>query len=188
MTNTVLVSGPVDGAGAVVRALEQAGATAVAAAPGELASVVTGRSFDGYVQLPIAVPAVGDTMLDRVRHFLAEGLLGRFTAAAEVAPALSDGAVVVLAAGHTPGEDVPDDRAARLALMRVLGHAIRADIAPRRVRVRLAHRDWTSEQLARLALGEESEADADQLGDMGSALSYEDWRTQVLGVVGGVEF
>src|SRR3978361_692230 len=157
----VILSGAEQAAQPVQRALEQIGATVIRA---DLAAGVgggaDGQKADAYVQLPtllsVESQAVPDSLVERVGRFLADGLLTRFRSAAAVLPHLAERASVVIVAGNTPvpGTGV-DDQAARGSLLRVLAHALRAEEAPRRLRVRVLGPDSTPEMIARCAAGED---------------------------------
>jgi hypothetical protein len=91
--------------------------------------------IDYYVQLGVTVPARGDTNVRRAHTFLNDGLLERFLAAEPVMPLLADTATMLLVTGNLPAEIADlDDRNARFALLRVFAHAMRADLAPSRIR------------------------------------------------------
>lgn len=133
---TVLVTGP--DATAVTSALDRVGVTPVVIRPdedlAERLSSLTPGSLAGYVQLPVAVPVSGDSVLVQVRTFLRDGLLHRFDQAELVLPYLSARAAVVLVSGNTPvqagGGDArlaSDDKGARASMLRVLAHTIRLD-------------------------------------------------------------
>lgn len=133
---TVLVTGP-DATG-VTAALEKVGMTPVVIGPDEDLAARLGAmaplSLAGYVQLPVAVPVSGDSVLSRVRTFLRDGLLHRFDQAELVLPYLNGRATVVLVSGNTPvqtgGGDAQlasDDKGARVSMLRVLAHTIRLD-------------------------------------------------------------
>jgi hypothetical protein len=51
--------------------------------------------------MPMHVAARGETVVERVRHFLDNGLPARFAAAPAILPAMSDEARVVLVGGNT---------------------------------------------------------------------------------------
>lgn len=132
----VLVTGP--DATAVTTALERVGVTAVVIGPdedlAERLSALVPRSLDGYIQLPVAIPVPGDSVLVQFRTFLRDGLLHRFDQAELVLPYLSGRAKVVLVSGNTPvqptGGDArlaSDDKGARVSMLRVLAHTIRLD-------------------------------------------------------------
>lgn len=127
--------------------------------------------------------------MQRVHSFLNDGLLDRFTIVERVLPMLADDAVVLLVAGNLPAEvAAPDDRAARLSLLNVLAHAIRADAAPRRIRVRVITSGHTDEDIAHFALtgSKDPQAATPSIASMPDendvGRSYEDWRNQVMGL------
>ena len=84
-------------------------------------------TLDCYVQLPRQTMVSGPTLVDRIHEFLSEGLLKRFETTSRVLPLLAAEACVVLVAGNIPGGATPDDRHARIDLLRVLARAILAD-------------------------------------------------------------
>jgi hypothetical protein len=151
---------------------------------------------DAYVQLPtllsVESQSSADSLVERVGRFLADGLLTRFRSAAAVLPHLSEDATVVLVAGNTPvpGTGV-DDQAARSSMLRVLAHALRAEEAPRRLRVRVLEHGSSPDAIARCAAGEDvvkasasssSSAAGPPAGSSDVDMSYADWRTEVLGL------
>lgn len=141
--------------------------------------------IDRYVQLGTTVPARGDTVVRRVHSFLSDGLLERFALAERILPLLADDATVLLVGGNLSAEaGVPDDEAARLMMLRVLAHAVRADLAPRRVRVRVITGQRSDEEIAGFALSgaKDPHAELPTLNAHDAAGSYEDWRVQVLGM------
>lgn len=155
---------------------------------------VGGGELDAYVQLPQLLSVTtgsGGSLTARMGSFLADGLLARFAEAADVLPHLAEAATVVLVGGNTPvpGTAV-DDQQARLALLRVLAHALRAEEAPRKLRVRVLPHATSPDDVVRIALGEASQLPqptADSSDGADTDLSYEDWRIQVLGLA-TVEF
>lgn len=145
-------------------------------------------SLDCYVQLPVHVAARGMAVIDRVRNFLEDGLLARFTAASTILPAMSEGGRVVLVGGNTPVEaSAPDDQSARLALLDVLAHAIQADSSATRIRVRVLPHDEPAEQIAAVALGGKPtrEQGLAELRAREPEMSFDDWRVEVMGLVNG---
>jgi hypothetical protein len=143
-------------------------------------------ALDCYIQLPVALRPAGETVVARVRGFLDRGLLTRFRLAETVLPALSSEGRVLLVAGHTPVDlTTPDDRTARLAFLDVLAHAIRADLAPAKARVRVLDSRQSADEIARLAVtGEPVRGRATAREVAGEAeRDYQDWRTEVLGLV-----
>ncbi|MDQ1636303.1 MAG: hypothetical protein QOJ32_3112 [Frankiaceae bacterium] len=194
----VLMSGAEQAAGPVQAALERMGATVVRAdsgsgsGSGPGSDSGSGRKVDAYVQLPTLLSVEGqssaDSLVERVGRFLADGLLTRFRSAAAVLPQLSEDATVVLVAGNTPvpGTGV-DDQAARSSMLRVLAHALRAEEAPRRLRVRVLEHGSSPDAIARCAAGEDvvkpsSSASGPPAGSSDVDMSYADWRTEVLGL------
>src|SRR4051794_12466954 len=59
-------------------------------------------AFDGYVQLPATFTVQGDTAVDRVHHFFADGVLARFPAVAAALPSLVPGARLTFVTGVLP--------------------------------------------------------------------------------------
>lgn len=157
----------------------------------KLDAVVAGFSpgtLDCYLQLPVQLAARGSTVTERVRNFLQDGLLARFSAAATMLQAVSDEGRVVLVGGNTLIEaSAPDDHGARLALLDVLAHAIQADKAATRIAVRVLAHDEPAAHIAAVALGGDptgQQALAD-LRDREANMSFEDWRVEVMGMVNG---
>jgi hypothetical protein len=189
VTQKVLVSGCDKRVEDLAEALRQAGAEVLAVDdPGRLAAAVEGLapgSLQGYVQLPLTVQLEGESVVRRVRGFLQGGLLSRFDAVQAVTPLLSDDARVLLVAGNTSteGNDLPDDRAARQALLQVLAHAIRADKAPAAVRVHVLDQR-PPDQLAEAVLSASApvRTEVADLQRREVDMSYDDWRTEVLGM------
>jgi hypothetical protein len=179
-----LISGASERVAELGAALEVAGADAVGVSElDRLPEVAAGARFDAYVQLPVHIEPVGGTVVARLEHFLSQGLLARFRAAVAVLPALGDEARVVLVAGHYPVHaSAPDDERARFGLMRVLGDAICADMAPRKAHLRLVGHGAELPELVAAVMNGPTDAAHARSGPVD--LSYEDWRTEVLGLVG----
>jgi hypothetical protein len=187
MKPKALVTGSPERVAQVCAALESRGCEALAVDdPGQLGSVSASLgpgSVDHYVQLPVDVPSPGGTVVSRLQAFLAGGLLARFDAVATVLPALRPNASVILVAGNLPAElTAPDDRQARIALLRVLAQAILADTAPVPVRTAVVEYSRSADKIAEITIDPSanrlrviSEV-ADQYPDM----SYDDWRLAVL--------
>lgn len=193
---TVLVTGGGARLDEVVAAVEATGAEVVRVdAPGALGEAVAGRTFDGYVQLPVPITPSQGSLVSRVEQFLTEGLLSRFRFAATALPSLAPSANVLLVGGQTNVDaDAPDDHEARTALMRVLAHALRAERAPERLTVRTADHSWTAEQIAQRVTGGGGRSSEDVAAQSTLASSegaigqaYADWRAEVLGLM-RVEF
>jgi hypothetical protein len=190
---TVLVTGGGERLTEVARAIEASGAeTTVVDTLDRLGESVRGKTFDAYVQLPVAMTPRHGSLVSRVEQFLSEGLLSRFRAAETVLPTLSPSATVILVGGQTNVDvDAPDDQGARTALMNVLAHALRAERAPDHLRVRTAGPDWSGEDIAASLTGAPDRTASDQSGQSGDreaiGKAYADWRAEVLGLV-RVEF
>jgi hypothetical protein len=182
----VLVSGTADTAGAVAVALREldAAVTEVPDLDGlAVACEAAGESaFDAYVQLPATFEMVGKTVIDRVHHFYSAGVLARFDALATALPALASEAKVTFVLGALRPEVASrDDLAARRSLLNVLGHAARADAQDKRLAIRVLSFSLGADVIARAALGRDSTS-AVLLEDL-SRLRYDDWRTELLGMV-----
>ncbi|MEP6815598.1 MAG: hypothetical protein ABI873_08625 [Marmoricola sp.] len=177
-----LITGSPERVAALAKAFERVGDEPVTEAQLGLGAA----AVDRYVQLGVTVPARGDTVVRRVHSFLSDGLLERFAIAERVLPLLTDGATVLLVAGNQSAEEAaPDNQVARLSLLRVLAHAIRADQAPKRVRVRVISGERTDEEIVDFARSGAKDPLADPLTPpsmSAPAESYQDWRTQVLGL------
>lgn len=177
----VLITGSPERVATLAKGLERAGDE-----PVSLDDLGPGAgAIDRYIQLGTTVPARGETVVRRVHSFLSDGLLERFALVERVLPLLADDATVLLVGGNLSTETaVPDDQAARLMMLRVLAHAIRADLAPHRVRVRVITGERTDEEVMEFALSgaKDPHAELPVLDAPDSEGSYEDWRIQVLGL------
>jgi hypothetical protein len=138
-------------------------------------------AFDGYVQLPATFTVQGDTAVQRVHHFFADGVLARFPAVAAALPVLKPDARLTFVTGVLPADvSTDDDVAARSALIRVLGHAARAD-ASNGLRVISLGSGSTPKEIALAALGRGAAS-----GALAAGLSDEDyteWRMELLGMM-----
>lgn len=179
-----LVTGSGDRVAVIAELLAGESVAVIAADPSEVDSLDLGR-IDHYVQLPVTVHPVGESLVGRVRSFLAEGLLGRFALVERLLPALAEHATVVLVAGNIADSVLPDDESSRFGMLNVLAHATRAELAPRGVLVTVANGSRTDSQLVQIAL----RGGDDHVGEMGEAPTgkvtdkqYQDWRTEVMGV------
>ncbi|MDF2975789.1 MAG: hypothetical protein K0S40_517 [Actinomycetospora sp.] len=185
---SVLVTGGGERLTEVAEAIRATGAeTTVVDTLDRLGEVVSGTTFDAYVQLPVAMTPRHGSLVSRVEQFLSEGLLSRFRAAETVLPSLAESATVMLVGGQTNVDvDAPDDQQARTALMRVLAHALRAERAPAHLRVRTAGPDWSGADIAAKLTGgdDESSSTPEQTGNREAiGKAYADWRAEVLGLV-----
>jgi hypothetical protein len=186
MDGTALVTGStarVDDVGAAleeagfsVRRVPEAGDLAAACAdlePGSLAC---------YVQLPKETKVDAPSLIGRVRQFLAEGLLARFESASLVAPLLGKDGCVVLVAGNLPGAATPDDRHARIDLLRVLARAILAECEGSDVRAVVVGNDRSPADIADIVLrrGDESGKKAAEVAALPGDMNYADWQREFL--------
>ncbi|MFY9808361.1 MAG: hypothetical protein WCC38_10975 [Pseudonocardiaceae bacterium] len=188
MSSMGLLSGSADRAQRLSQLLKDAGAdpmiiTDPAALPGDPG----GDGLDFYIQLPVTIHPDGDTAVARVGSFLSAGLLARFSAVDRVLPVLAPGATVVLVSGNTPDEvSLPDDQQSRLALLHLLAHAARAELATKNVEVKVVSSRRSDEEIVHYALGGDDETHAQRNPQErgGAATAYQDWRTEVMGSVG----
>ncbi|MGH3881831.1 MAG: hypothetical protein ACRDRY_02395 [Pseudonocardiaceae bacterium] len=183
MTSTGLVSGSVDRAQRLCELLKEAGADLVA---GTDPAQPVPEGLDFYIQLPVTIHPEGDTVVARVGSFLSAGLLARFRAVERVLPALTPGATVVLVSGNAPDEmSLPDDRRSRLALLHLLAHATRAELATRQVQVKVVSSQRSDQEIIQYALGAgHPETHRDTQERTSAASAYQDWHTEVMGLVG----
>ena len=177
----VLITGSEDRVATLAKLFERSGDDPVTVDELEPGS----PAVDRYIQLGTTVPARGDTVVRRVHSFLSDGLLERFTLTERILPLLADEATVLLVGGNLSAEtDAPDDQAARLMMLRVLAHAVRADLALSRVRVRVITGERSDEEIMAFAQSgaKDPHAELPTLDPDDSARSYEDWRIQVMGM------
>jgi hypothetical protein len=178
----VLVSGAPDAVAPVADALRAKGTqvtevTDLADMPSVCRSTET---FDSYVQMPSTFQARGDTAIQRVHHFYANGVLARFTALDAAVGALVPNARVTFVMGQLPPEAATaDDRAARRTLCRVLAQAAAAD-AKGTLNERVLDSGTAPEDIAFVALG--GDLDKQELLGRLSTMSYADWRVELLGL------
>jgi hypothetical protein len=188
MTDTathVLVSGTADVVDRVAGALRRRDATVTAVTDlDEMPAVCAAagpEAFDSYVQLPSTFAARGETAIQRVHHFYANGVLARFTALDAAGPSLSRTARLTFVMGQLPPEAAtPDDREARQSLTRVLAHAARADRRAGELTVRFLAAGTAADDVAYVALG--GDFARRQLVDRLAELPYADWRVELLGL------
>jgi hypothetical protein len=193
-TATALVTGSDERVGDVGAALEKVGVTVTRSGglPGEVEVAcvdLAPGTLDCYVQLPRQTPVSGPTLVERIHEFLSEGLLKRFEATSRVLPLLAPGACVVLVAGNIPGGATPDDRHARIDLLRVLARAILADCDKRDVRAVVVGTERSPEEIADIALhrGDERRRRQAQVAALSPEMPYEDWQREFLTLTGDEE-
>jgi hypothetical protein len=185
MVEQALVTGSPTRVADVSAALEQAGYEVLAVPEtGDLAKVCAGidpGSLACYVQLPKETKVDAPSLIGRVRQFLAEGLLARFEQAATVSPYMANDGCVVLVAGNLPGAATPDDRHARIDLLRVLARAILAECEGADVRAVVVATDRSPSDIADIARrrGDRSGQQAAEVAALGD-MNYADWQREYL--------
>ena len=186
MGDTALVTGSPGRVDEVSVALEHAGFSVMRApGPDDLAGVCAGiqpGSLACYVQLPRDTKVEGPSLIGRVRQFLAEGLLARFEAAATIVPCMAKDGCVVLVAGNLPGASTPDDRHARIDLLRVLARAVLAECEGSDVRAVVVGNERSPADIADIALrrGDERSKKAAEVAALPGELNYADWQREFL--------
>lgn len=187
MERTALVTGSPARVADVGDALEKVG-FAVVRVGGDRDNLAAARaavspgSLGCYVQLPGDTTVDSPSLVERVRQFLATGLLARFEAAAVVQPLLAPDACVVLVAGNLPGAATPDDRHARIDLLRVLARALLSESHEDDLRVVVVGYDRSPEEIAEIAAnrGEDRRRRAAAVASLPNTLNYADWQKEVL--------
>jgi hypothetical protein len=185
MGDTALVTGSPARVDDVAGAMEQAGLTVIRVPePDDLAKACAGiepESLACYVQLPKETMVDAPSLIGRVRQFLAEGLLARFEAASTVVPLLAKDGCVVLVAGNLPGASTPDDRHARVDLLRVLARAVLAECEESEVRAVVVANDRSASDIADIVLrrGDQSTKKAAEVAAIGD-MNYADWQREFL--------
>ena len=186
MSDRALVTGAAARVDDVAAALEDAGYKVVRVPePGDVAGVCAGMepgSLDCYVQLPKETPVDAPSLIGRVQQFLTSGLLARFDQAATVAPVLAKDGCVVLVAGNLPGAATPDDRCARIDLLRVLARALLAECEGSDVRAVVVGTDRSPAEIADIARrrGDQAGRKAAEVAALPGELNYADWQREYL--------
>ncbi|MGQ0618078.1 MAG: hypothetical protein ACT4PW_14005 [Acidimicrobiia bacterium] len=186
MGKVVLVGGAARRTGPVREVLEAVGCAVSVADHGHLGSVCAQlgpNSVDAYLQMPVDIEPQGQTVVALIHQLLEDGLMARFEDVSTVFPVLRQEASVVLVSGNLPADGTaPDDQEARLALLRVLGHAILADARERKLRVVVVDHETSAADIARLVV--EGRRDrARQFADLVESnpeMDYDDWRLEVM--------
>jgi hypothetical protein len=185
MGDTALVTGSPVRVDDVAAALEQAGFSVIRVPePGDLGAACAGidpGTLACYVQLPKETKVDAPSLIGRVRQFLAEGLLARFEGASAVVPLMAKDGCVVLVAGNIPGASTPDDRHARIDLLRVLARAVLAECEGNDVRAVVVGNDRSPAEIADLVLrrGDEATRKAAEVAAIGD-MNYADWQREFL--------
>lgn len=139
------------------------------------------RAFDGYVQLPARFGLLGDTAVDRIHHFVVDGIMARYPMMSAALPALRPGARITFTPAVLPAEVATDDDVdARAALLRVLARAARAD-GPDGLRMSFLGSGATPQEIAQSVLGHGPKKD-DHV-PIQPDRSYADWRVELLGMM-----
>ena len=185
--STALITGWADRVGEVAAAFERAGYTVTQVTEHErLADVCASlppESLDCYVQLPGQIVARGDTVVERVRNFLTDGLMRRFDAVATVLPKLRSDAAVLLVSGNQPDQSgAPDNWRARLSLLQVLAHSLLLERGGRGMSVTIVDCHRSSAELLELAQspGDRPVRLITELKEIDPDLDYDDWRNEVM--------
>jgi hypothetical protein len=185
MGDTALVTGSAGRVEEVAAALERAGYSVVQVPEsGDVAAACAGLdpgSLSCYVQLPKDTKVDAPSLIGRVRQFLEEGLLGRFEQAATVVPYMSKDGCVLLVAGNLPGAATPDDRHARIDLLRVLARAVLAECESGDVRAVVVATERSADEIADIALrrGDRAGKKAAEVAALGD-MNYADWQREYL--------
>jgi hypothetical protein len=182
----VLVSGRADLVDPVARALRAGDAEVTAVVDLEdMPSVCAAAgvaAFDSYIQLPSTFVPRGETVIQRVHHFYAGGVLARFVALDLALPALSRSGRISFVLGTLPPEAAsPNDRDARHALTRVLAQAARADAGDARLAIRVLDAGTPVEDVVFVALG--GDLERREMREQLDRMTYADWRVELLGLV-----
>jgi hypothetical protein len=184
-----LVSGARPRVDTVAEALRRRGFDVAVASEAEGVGALAGELAPGslqcYVQLPGDTPAHGETVVERVRNFLVDGLIARFGGAAAVVPALAPGAVVLLVAGNHPQDSrAPDNHEARLALLDTLATCLVIERAGEGLRPLVVRAERSDGEIAELAVDPRAERAAalNELVEERPDALFSDWRDEILGL------
>jgi hypothetical protein len=185
MGDRALVTGSPARVDDVAAALEQAGLSVIRVPdPDDLGAACAGidpGTLSCYVQLPKETKVDAPSLIGRVRQFLAEGLLARFEAASAIVPLMAQDGCVVLVAGNLPGAATPDDRHARIDLLRVLARAVLAECEGNDVRAVVVGNERSAADIADIVLrkGDEASRKAAEVAAIGD-MNYADWQREFL--------
>jgi hypothetical protein len=185
MGDIALVTGSAARVEEVSAALEEAGYKVLRVPePDDVMAACAGiepGSLACYVQLPKDTRVDAPSLIGRVRQFLAEGLLGRFEQAATVVPYVAGDGCVILVAGNLPGAATPDDRHARIDLLRVLARAVLAECDGSEVRAVVVGNDRSPSEIADIARhkGDQAGKKAAEVAAIGD-MNYADWQREYL--------
>lgn len=186
MGEQALVTGSSTRVGDVAAALEEAGYSVLRVPEGgDVAEALDGLepgTLDCYVQLPKETAVDAPSLIGRVQQFLSAGLLARFDQAAAVAPYLAKDGCAVFVAGNLPGAATPDDRCARIDLLRVLARAVLAECEGSDVRAVVVATDRSPAEIADIARrrGDHAGRKAAEVANLPGELNYADWQREYL--------
>ena len=186
MSDKALVTGSPARVGEVAAALEEAGYAVLRVPEGDdVAAALDGieaGSLDCYVQLPKETTVDAPSLIGRVQQFLSAGLLARFDQAAAIVPYLAKDGCAVFVAGNLPGAATPDDRCARIDLLRVLARAVLAECEGSDVRAVVVGTDRSPAQIADIARrrGDQAGRKAAEVAALPGELNYADWQREYL--------
>lgn len=186
MGDKALVTGSPARVGDVAAALEEAGYSVLRVPePGDVAGALDGieaGTLACYVQLPKETTVDAPSLIGRVQQFLSAGLLARFDQAAAVVPYLAKDGCAVFVAGNLPGAATPDDRHARIDLLRVLARAVLAECEGSDVRAVVVANDRSPAEIADIIQrrGDQAGRKAAEVAALPDELNYADWQREYL--------
>jgi hypothetical protein len=186
MGDKALVTGSPARVSDVAAALEEAGYSVLSAPEGsDLAAALGGLepgTLSCYVQLPKETTVDAPSLIGRVQQFLSAGLLARFDQAAAVVPYLAKDGCALFVAGNLPGAATPDDRHARIDLLRVLARAVLAECEDSDVRAVVVVNDRSPAEIADIARrrGDQAGRKAAEVAALPGDLNYADWQREYL--------
>ena len=186
MGEKALVTGSPTRVGDVATALEEAGYSVLRVPEGsDVAAALDGieaGTLDCYVQLPKETTVDAPSLIGRVQQFLSAGLLARFDQAAAIIPFLAKDGIAIFVAGNLPGAATPDDRCARIDLLRVLARAVLAECEGSDVRAVVVGTDRSPADIADIARrrGDQAGRKAAEVANLPGELNYADWQREYL--------
>jgi hypothetical protein len=186
MGDKALVTGSPARVGDVAAALEEAGYSVLRVPEGDDVGAaldgIEAGTLDCYVQLPKETAVDAPSLIGRVQQFLSAGLLARFDQAAAIVPYLAKDGIAIFVAGNLPGAATPDDRCARIDLLRVLARAVLAECEGSDVRAVVVGTDRSPADIADIARrrGDQAGRKAAEVANLPGELNYADWQREYL--------
>jgi hypothetical protein len=186
MGEKALVTGSAARVDEVAAALEEAAYSVLRVPEGDDVAAALGGLQDGalscYVQLPKETTVDAPSLIGRVQQFLSAGLLARFEQAATVVPYLAKDGCALFVAGNLPGAATPDDRHARIDLLRVLARAVLAECEDSDVRAVVVATERSPAEIADIARrrGDQAGRKAAEVAALPGELNYADWQREYL--------